>query len=661
MFRNALWSNPVAFPDVFPPDLLPFIKHPLFGNAIIPGTGSSLFVNPYAESISGFQQKNTSTLTAQLSLKQNFDFITQGLSARVMAYTTRYADFSVSRRYSPFYYTPSILEGKFNGLILLNDNTSGSPGVTPTEYLDYIPGEKKVNTTAYTEAAINYARTFEKHSVGGMLIGTMRNYLTGNANNLQLSLPARNAGISGRFTYGFDSRYLAEFDFGYNGSERFAANHRYGFFPSIGAGWVVSNEKFFQPLTNLVSQLKFRFTYGLVGNDQIGRDEDRFFYLSDVNLNGSYSGRFGTDFIYGRPRVVVNRYENRDITWEQSQQTNVGMDLTLLNGLTVTVDAYKQHRTNILMTRSTIPTSMGLQAAIQSNVGKASSKGIDIALDYHKSFTNKFWIQSRGTFTYATSKLLVNEEPDYAQNLRHLSRVGHSLNQIYGLVAERLFIDDKDVVNSPLQGYGEYMAGDIKYRDIDGDGKITGNDVAPIGYPTTPEIVYGFGFSVGYKNFDISAFFQGSPRSSFVINATKITPFYLVSGSSPRTFTDDKLREGNQSGLLQVIADDHWSEDNRNSYAFWPRLSSTLVDNNTQSSTWWLQNGSFLRLKSTEIGYNVPNSFLNKLHLTNGRIYLNALNLFSINSFKLWDPEMGSSGLGYPVQKVFNAGIMIGL
>lgn len=646
VFYNALWSNPVAFPAVYPAELLPYIKHPLFGNAIIPGGG--LYVNPYAQSLSGFQTSNASTLTAQFSLNQKLDFLTQGLSARMMAYTTRYASFFVKRSYSPYYYQSNVFNGKFNGLTLLNDGSQGNTLPTPTEYLNYVedPSANIINSTTYIETAVNYSRTFDKkHAVGAMLIGTMRNYLTGNASTLQLSLPSRNQGISGRATYGYDERYLFEFNFGYNGSERFAANHRFGFFPSIGAGWVVSNEKFFQPLLGTVNQLKLRATYGLVGNDQIGSSTDRFFYLSDINLNSGSNGAFGTNFTYSRPGVVTNRYENQNITWEQSRQTNLGMDLTLFNTLNLTVDAYQQYRDNILMVRNTIPTTMGLEANISANAGKTYSKGIDLAADYKKTFKNSFWIQGRATMTYAKNKILKNEEPVYNSNLQYLSQVGNSTSQIYGLIAERLFIDDRDVANSPVQSFGDYKAGDIKYRDMNGDGKITAADVVPIGFPTVPEIIYGFGFSVGYKNFDISAFFQGSGQSSFIINSANMTPFYL--------------NGGNQNGLLQVIADNHWSEENRNPYAFWPRLSYTIQQNNTQVSSWWLQNGSFLRMKSAEVGYNIPSKVLKGLALANARIYVNGLNLFNLGSFELWDSEMGSSGLGYPIQRVFNVGLRV--
>ena len=497
------------------------------------------------------------------------------------------------------------------------------------------------NSTSYVETALNYSRVFNtKHAVTGLLIGTMRNYLIGDAPDLQLSLPGRNLGTSGRFTYGFDNRYLFEVDFGFNGSERFAANHRYGFFPSIGGGWVVSNEKFFAPVANTINELKFRFTYGLVGNDQIGNRSDRFFYLSDVTLNNTISPAFGTDLNYCRPGVRINRYENADITWETSKQLNYGMDLKLFNSLTVTVDAYKQVRSNILLARTTVPTSLGLNAITSANTGKASSEGVDIALNYNKTLSRSAWVQARATLTYATSKVLINEEPIYTAGESYLSHVGYNVNQSYGLIAERLFIDDKEAANSPHQNFGEYLGGDIKYRDLNGDGQITAKDMAPIGHPYNPELIYGAGFSAGYKSFEISAFFQGSARSSLILNPSNITPFYL-NGS-------------NQNGLLQVIADDHWSESNRNSYAFWPRLSSTIEGNNSQNSTWWMHDNSFIRLKSAELAYNVPRRVLQKIRMSNVRVYVNGTNLFLISKFKLWDPEMGDNPLAYPIQRVVN-------
>jgi TonB-linked SusC/RagA family outer membrane protein len=650
IFNRAVWSNPVMFPAVYPRSLLPYINHPLFGNALVPGTTGSLYSNPYAQMMSGYAQTNASTLQAQVEVKQDMAAITPGLSARVMGYTRRYAYFDVSRSYNPFFYSPLTTDDRnISGLLVLNDGSTGSIGTTGTEFLNYSEGYKMVNSVFYAEAAFNYARKFnERHEVSGMVVGIARNYLNGNSGTLEGSLPSRNLGVSGRFTYGYDSRYMAEFDFGYNGSERFDKQSRFGFFPSFGLAWNVMNEQFFVPFSKVITNLKLRGTFGLVGNDQIGKTTDRFFYMSNVNMsNTNYGYSYGLDNNYYRPGISISRYANPDITWEKAKQLNIGMDLSLYKALTLTVDAYKNERSQILMARSYIPTTMGLQAGVSANVGKAESKGVDLMLNYDKTINKNVWLQARANLTYATSKIKVYDEPTYSKNLSHLYHVGNSTSQAYGLVAERLFFDQKEVSNSPNQAFGEYMGGDIKYHDMDGDGQITNNDIVPIGYPTTPEIIYGFGFSVGYKSFDVSTFFQGSARSSFFINPQNISPFVRAGGA--------------QNGLLQVVANDHWSEDQRNSYAFWPRLSNYFVNNNNQTSSWWMRDGSFLRLKTMEIGYTLPQSLLSRIGFKTARAYVNGSNLWVWSKFDMWDPEMGGNGLGYPVQRVFNVGINFNL
>jgi TonB-linked SusC/RagA family outer membrane protein len=642
IFNQVLQSNPVLFPAIYPASFQPKLSHPLFGNAL---SGASLYSNPYARAVAGYQQYNTSTMLAQAELKQNFNFITPGLSARFMVYTQRYSYFDVSRAYSPFYYSLSY------------DQDTKEPKLSPlntdgTEYLSYVPGAKILNTTSYMEAAVNYSRSIKKHSVSGMLITTLRNYLNANAGDLQSSLPYRNQGVSGRFTYGYDNRYLAEFNFGYNGSERFAKNNRFGFFPSVGFAWNMHEESFFRPLLNVVNSLKIRATYGLVGNDQIGSNTDRFYYLSNVNMDDATRGyTFGENYNYNLNGISVTRYANNDITWEKSYKTNIGFDAKLFNSLNITVDIYKEHRKNILMDRAYVPSTMGLNSAIRANVGEAEGKGIDVQVDFNKTVNKYVWLQGRGTFTYATSKVLVNEEPSYPGE-RWRSHVGYPLSQQWGLVAERLFVDDKEISNSPTQNFGEVKGGDIKYRDINGNGQIDAGDNVPIGYPTTPEITFGYGISVGYKNFDFSVFFEGNARVSFFIDSKAIQPFKLKSNYESQL---------NQSNLLKVIADDHWSESNRNVYAFWPRLSNYEVQNNTWTSTWWMHDGTFMRLKSAEIGYSFSTALLKRFHFSNARFYINGSNLFVISKFKLWDPEMGGNGLGYPVQRVFNMGVNFGL
>ncbi|MCH7400984.1 SusC/RagA family TonB-linked outer membrane protein [Belliella kenyensis] len=646
-FNRAIWSNPVMFPAVYPSEFLPFIEHPLFGGAITGYGSTTLLMNPYAEMVRGYQQYKTSMIQPQVEIKQNLDIITQGLSFRTMGFLKRYARVDVTRQYNPFFYSSRLdpATGRIN-LSVLNDGSATSVGTPGTEYLDYSPGDRAVNSRTYMESAINYNRTFnEKHAVSGMLITIFNSFEDGNAMTVQSSLPQRNTGVSGRFTYGYDDKYLAEFNFGYNGSERFAQSYRFGFFPSMGFAYRISNESFFEGLKSVVDEMKIRGTMGWVGNDAIGLLNDRFFYLSEVNMNnGTYGATFGDEFGYSRPGISVSRYDNPFVTWERSRQINLGLDFTLFNAFDVIVDAFQQNRYDILQPRSEIGPTMGLMATPFANTGEVMSRGVDLTLSYNKSVGRHSWINFRGNFTYATSKILKFDEVNYPDDVSYLSRVGHPVGQTFGYIAERYFVDDAEVANSPAQ-FGTYMGGDIKYYDTNGDGVISPLDMVPIGHPTTPEIIYGFGGTYGYRRWDISLFFQGSARSSFFINPQNISPFVINGGA--------------QNGLLSVIADSHWSEENRDLYAFWPRMSSYFVENNNQTSTWWMRNGAFLRLKNVEVGYNAPTQFAEKLKLRSLRVYGSGSNLAVWSNFKMWDPEMGGSGLGYPVQSVYNLGVLL--
>ena len=275
----------------------------------------------------------------------------------------------------------------------------------------------------------------------------------------------------------------------------------------------------------------------------------------------------------------------------------------------------------------------------RANVGEAKGKGIDLSVDYQKNFQSGWWLISRVNFTYATSEFKVYEEPNYIAT-PWKSRIGKSLGQTWGYVAERLFVDEYEVKNSPFQGT-DVMAGDIKYKDINGDGTINELDQVAIGFPITPEIIYGFGFSTGYKAFDFSCFFQGLGRESFWIDPVATAPFI------------------GQTALLKVYEDSHWSENNRDLYALWPRLTTKVNANNNATSTWFMRNGSFLRLKSAEFGFTLSKKFTSKLGMSKVRLYASGVNLFTFSAFKLWDPEMAGNGLGYPIQKVMNLGLQV--
>ena len=641
LYKRALNVSPVRFPAYYEPDeTYANAKHTLFG-----GFDQGQYFNPYADMVRGYRTSSSSTMMAQIELKQDFSHWIDGLSGRAMANTQRYANFQFSRSFNPFYYATTSYDRRTGDYKLFQLNPQGG-----TEYLSYNEGEKTVNSNIYGEASILYDNLFSDiHDITGMLIFTGQQTLSGNAGSLVQSLPQRNLALAGRFTYGYDSRYLAELNFAYNGSEKFDKGHRWGFFPSFGLGWIVSNESFWVgEISDIISNLKIRGTYGLVGNDAISNQ--RFFYLSQVNINQGGNYRLGYDFGgISRNGTTISHYENPLITWEIAYKTNLGFEVGLFDGkIDILADLYNEHRVNILQTRADIPSTMGLWATPQANVGEAIGRGVDISLDYNQYFNNGLWFIARGNFTYARSTYEFFEEPDYElAGTPWRSKVGYPISQQWGYIAEGLFIDEAEVENSARQEFGEFGAGDIKYKDLNNDGVINEMDLSPIGYPTTPEINYGFGLSTGYKNFDFSFFFQGSARSSFWIDAHSLTPF--ISYSSEAQILE--------TGLAKFIADDYWTELSPDPQAGWPRLANYRIPNNTQRSTMFMRDGSFLRLKSLEVGYSLPVKVTNILRLNQVRFYMSGTNLLLFSNFDLWDIEMGGNGLGYPLQKVINLGI----
>ena len=635
IFGKVMQANPVNFPKYYTFDnQFSQYNHTLFGNK-----GNGGFPNPYADMVRGYKDRFSSTILSQVQIKQELDFITEGLSFRALVAVKSYSATENQRSFNPFYY--GIAESETE-LGLVNRIYQIQEG---TEFLSNNSTSNAVNSNYYYEFTTQYDRFFnDKHQVGGLLVFNFNEALNKYSNSsVFASLPARNMGISGRGTYGYDDRYFAELNFGYNGSEKFAENHRFGFFPSAGLGWIVSNESFFEKTFPSISLLKLKYTFGLVGNDNIG--SSRFFYLSDVNLgDGGRGYAWGADYNNYYNGYNINSYPNADVTWEVAEKTNYGVELGIKERLVLQLDYFIENRKKIYEERPVYPDTAGLTSVVSSNSGQVQSKGLDIAIDYNQSFANGFYLTARGTFTYATNEVVVKNEPQYP--FGYLSAIGYHTNQPRGYIAERLFIDQEDILNSPEQFNGlssnenAYLPGDIKYKDLNGDGKISELDKAPIGDPFVPEIVYGFGASMGYKNIDFSFFFQGAAKSSFFIQPTNIAPFI------------------NERNALNIISDNHWSENNPDPYAFWPRLSTEEVNNNNQDSTWWLRDGDFLRLKSIELGYTLPEQWL-KIKNLRTRFYVSGLNLFTISKFNLWDNEMGGNGLGYPPQRVMNLGLQI--
>ena len=657
LYDRILHTSPVSFPAYYLPDSANLLtKHILFGNNTSQSGG--LQDNPYADLMYGYKNFSESRMSAQFELNQNFNFITRGLSFHGIFSTNRYSYFDQTRSYKPFYYNVGSIN-QTTGQYTLNW-INNQPGAAQ-EFLSYYPGSKNISTYIYMQGSLDYDRTFGDHHLSGTVLATREQTVTPNANDpltnqpsLEASLPARNLGVSGRASYSFKNRYFLEFNFGYNGSEKFAPDHRFGFFPTIGAGYVVSNEDFWKGwISKVITRLKVRGSYGLVGNDNIGKQ--RFFYLSSVtpdDPNGP-GATFGTTNGFHLQGTTIQAYPNPDVTWETARKSNLALEIEVMKNLNIVAEIYHEYRYNILIPRGYIPVETGIEnsasANLQANLGTAYSNGIDLHLDYKQRITKDLSVTVMANLTATSDKAGHIEEPQYPYP--YLFHSGQPINQQFGYVAERLFVDDKEANNSPTQLFGSNLpqGGDIKYRDINGDGVINSYDQVPLGLPTTPEIVYGFGFSASYKQFDISAFFQGDGRVSFFMNPTaQNDPYDGLYGTAPFA---------NNAQLLKAYADNHWTEENQNLYALWPRLSTYENSNNEQQSSWWLRDGSFMRLKSAEVGYTVPKRWARHIFMDNARIYFNGLNLITWSHFKLWDPEQAGQGFSYPIQKVFNVGV----
>lgn len=639
LFGMVMEANPVDFPVRYPAD--PESDYIRWGGKV-GGKYNNGYRNPYAEMARGYKSDFESTVMANLKFEQKLDFITEGLSAEALFSFKNWSQSSTKRDsgYNQF----QLVTYNRNDL---SDYTLSRVGEEVSTVLGTTNGSNG-DRRIYLQAMLNYNRTFGGvHNVSGMFLYNQDQYNINNPGDLIGSLPQRKQGIAGRLTYAYDYRYLAELNFGYNGSENFAKGHRFGFFPSIAVGYTISREKFFEKFSNVITNLKIRASWGLVGNDQIG--DVRYLYLSDIELqDGDLGYTTGRDQNVDKKGPRYKRYSNPSITWEVGNKWNIGLDLSLWNSLNISADVFREVRSDIFMERQRVPDFIGtnsndkwidLKTKMYGNLGKVQNKGMDFSVDYVKEFNKDFSMSLKGTFTFAQNKVLAYDEPDFLK-YPNLSRVGHSVDQRLLYIAERLFVDDAEVRRNPIQNIGgQVMAGDIKYKNLaDGngvyDGVIDANDRQYTGMPTTPEIVYGFGPSFRYKDFDFSLFFQGAARVSIMME--RIHPF------------------GNEStrSVLKFIADDYWTADNQSINAKYPRLSKTDNANNAAASTYWQRDGSFLKLKNAEVGYN--HKFF--------RVYLRGSNLLTFSKFKYWDPEQGSgNGLSYPTQRVINLGVQFSI
>lgn len=532
-----------------------------------------------------------------------------------------------------------------------NDEGIWIPVHTGDENLSFLIG-RSGTMTRYLEGSLTYNRVFnEIHRVGALLLYNQKIHTNTQAGSGDDALPYKNQGLAARATYAFKDTYFAEVNLGYNGSENFARGHRFGFFPAVAVGWMMSNEKWFQPATKVIDMLKLKASYGKVGNDDIG-GQRRWVYESTIVNSGSWN--YGSDGNQGGPGIRIGEIENLNASWEEALKINAGIEFSLFNKIRVQADYFREERSGIFLQRAGLPAIVGVSTIPYVNIGKTLNQGFDATVEYTHQVNKDLMLTARGNFTFNRNELLNNDEPDW--EYKYQNRIGKPFGsggslQPFGLVAIGLFESQEEIDNSPVQNFGEYRVGDIKYQDINGDGQIDSQDQIAIGYTNLPEITYGFGGTAQYKNWDFNIFFQGVARTSFFLNGSSIrTPF--SSGNMER------------AAINEDIYGNVWMSTNtpeQNANVTYPRLSmgsgGAGASNNSQASTWWLRDGSFLRLKSVEIGYSLPKSLLQKSFIKSLRFYAAGNNLLQFSPFKLWDPEKGSTdGSGYPLNRMFSIG-----
>ena len=620
--RKAKSSTDNVFTHAF--ETPPFVHPAIYSDGTIPKASANR-ANPWAESTQqGYYRGTRSKLESLFQLEQNLKMITPGLKFKATFAFDTYNENFVTRGKDPTYYGVAKSRGD-EGELIHSVLSYGS------EFLDHSSNANYGNNSTYLEFSLGYNHTFaKKHAVDALFLYNQRSYDWGDIQ------PKRSQGIAGRLSYTFDRRYVGEFNFGYNGSENFAKGHRFGFFPSLALGWIISEEKFMRNSADWLTLLKLKGSIGKVGNDDIGGR--RFAYITTINT-GASGYHFGYAGDYWRQGYSEGEVGVNNLTWETSTKTNVGIELGLWNEFNLQFDYFYEHRTNIFMQRKTIPTQAGFLSNPYANYGVVDNSGVDGTITWNHKFGKDLRVALRANFTYAKNEVKEYDEPESVKGT-YRSLTGRSIGTLWGLQAERLYTDDdfengKLKAGIPTPNIGSVVRpGDIKYRDMNDDGVVDAKDEGYIGGTTTPRIVYGFGGNVEYKNFDFSFFFQGTGQSYRIIGGTQ----YFIPGSGQGVM-----------GNVYANYKDCWTEENPSQDVFWPRLSESTNPNNNYASTWWKKDMSFLRLKSIELGYTLPRSITKAICSNNIRFFVSGNNLFYISKFKLWDPELDTAdGLKYP-------------
>lgn len=623
-------------------NLTPLTVPRMYSNGLIPTYGEGNTMNPEVQlTRTGYQTNWENKVETNITVEQKLDFLVPGLLfIGTFSFDNKNVN-TITRAKNPELWRAERRRDAEGNLVMKRVKEASLMSQSGSA-----SGERRY----YTEAKLQYDRLIkEKHRIGGLLMYYQQEKAsTINSSDVKASIPYRNMALSGRLTYGYEDRYLADFNFGYTGSENFEKGERFGFFPAISAAWVISQEPFVKDHLSWLSMFKIRYSYGEVGNDQIG--SDRFPYMSFISTSTSYNwGEYASNWVQG---YRITTMGSSNLTWEKAKKHDLGIDLVLFdNKITATVDLFKDHRSDIFMRRSQMPYSTGLQDLQPwANIGEMESKGAD----GQASFSGKIGsidFTLRGNFTYAKTSVLNYDEADNA--LPYQMTKGYRLNQTRGLIALGLFKDQAEIDNSPTQTFSSYLPGDIKYKDVNGDGVIDDKDVVPIGYTTVPNLSYGFGFSLTWKAFDFNVLFQGSGKSDFFISGNSIYPF---NGSETGNILK-KVADPGDRWISQEISGDPSTE---NPDALLPRLSYGGNANNYRNSTFWLRDGRYLRLKNLEFGYHFPKKLVNKFAAESARIGFIGYNLLVFSPFDWWDPEIGSSdGAKYPITKTWSLNLTV--
>jgi TonB-linked SusC/RagA family outer membrane protein len=606
------------------------------------------FVNPWVSSTqSGYNTSWDNNIQTNVTLEQNLDFITKGLR-----FTGRFG--------YDTYNSNNISHNRLPALYTLRSRDSSTGELKFEKVNDSFPMSQTSNNNGsrreFLDLLLHWDRTFaQAHTFGVNVKFTEdQNISTQNlGNDIKNSISKKNKGLAAQATYNYKNRYYLDYNFGYNGSENFADGHRWGFFPAYSLAWNIGEEPLIQKSMPWINMFKIRYSHGKVGSDATGND--RFPYLYTIAQNGGSYGFGETSSVNRFTGYRYTQVASNGVTWEVAKKDDVGIDLVLFdNKFSLTADYFYENRTGIYMTRAFLPATAGLESTPKANVGSVTSKGFDgnFKVDQKIGEVN---LTVRGNITYSKNKIGEYDEENnvYAYQNQH----GYRVNQVRGLIALGLFKDYDDIRNSPKQEFGTYQPGDIKYKDVNGDGVINDGDACAIGATSTPNLIYGLGISVQWKGFDFNLHFQGAGKSTFMTYGKCVFAFSEGQwGNIFKGMLNDRWVDASTAAQLGIAA-------NENVNATYPRLSYGGNGNNYRNSTFWLRDGRYLRLKNLDFGYTLPKQVVNKIHFQNIRFYVSATNLFFLSKkFDMWDPEsLQPRGEDYPITKALTAGVQVSL